>query len=110
MDNLRSWIAYLLFVNGGLHVVAALFMPADLTGLVTLAFGLAYIVIGRSLLQGGMLVFRVTLGVVSLGLVIAFIGMFPRPTVQGGMFILLDLITLACGINFLLKMRHRIAH
>ncbi len=92
MKAMRNLIAGLLALSGTLHLVAATQMKLDAAGIITIVFGLAYLVMAFSLLRSGRLILWLGVFVPLVGLVLAVIGMLMSPNLLGVVFILIDIL------------------
>lgn len=96
MKSLRNLAAGLLLLTGALHLGSLMFVPFDLTSIITLLFGLAYLVIVFFLFRGGRTILWFGAIVPLVGLLLAVVGMVMNPTLLGALFIAIDIIIMAC--------------
>lgn len=96
MKSIRSLAAGLLLLTGILHLVSVALVNFELTSIITILFGVAYLVIGAFLLRTGRSVLWFG-GIVPLvGLGLATIGMLMKPTFLGAIFMAIDIIVSIC--------------
>ena len=96
MKSIRSLAAGLLLLTGTLHLVSVAFSKFELTSIITLVFGVAYLAIGYLLLRGGRTFLWLGAVVPLIGLLLAVAGLFMKPTLLGGVFIAIDLAVSVC--------------
>jgi len=95
MKNIRNLVAGLLLLSGVLHLVSVGFGKFEPTSIITIVFGVAYLVIGFFLFRSGRTILWFGAIVPIVGLVLAAIGMLMKPTLLGGIFIVIDIIVVA---------------
>ena len=103
MKTVRILAAILLLVTGVLHVVQLLLAKLDSATLITVIFGLAYLVIAFFLFRAGRSVLWFGAILPLVGLVLAVLGMFTAPTLLGGVFIAIDAVIICCCGYLLVK-------
>jgi len=96
MKSLRNLASILLLLSGVLHLVSVALMKFETTSIISIVFGLVYLVLGILLFQNNRAVLWSAAIVPLLGLLLAAIGMIMNPTLLGAVFILLDLIISGC--------------
>ena len=106
MKSPRFIAAGLLLLTGLLHTVQILLTKVIDPGvIITVAFGVIYLVLGFLLFRGKRTILWIAAIVPLVGIALAVIGMLTNPTVLGGVFILIDIIISACC--FYLISRHK---
>jgi len=96
MKSIRTLAAGLLLLTGILHLVSVALAKFEPTSIITLAFGVAYLVIGFLLFRNGRSSLWFGAIVPLIGLLLAVAGMFMKPTLLGGIFIAIDIAIAAC--------------
>lgn len=96
MKPIRNLAAGLLLLTGTLHLVSLIFVKFDPTSIITIVFGIAYLVIGFTLFLNKRTVLWFGAIVPLVGLLLATIGMVMNPTVLGALFIAIDILIVAC--------------
>jgi hypothetical protein len=102
MKNIRISAAVLLLLSGFLHLGSVVFGKFEPTAIITLVFGIAYLVVGYFLLRSGRKILWWGAILPLVGLVLAILGMLMQPTLLGGIFILMDVLV-AAGCFYLLS-------
>ena len=103
MKNIRNIAGGLLLLSGVLHLGSVGLVKFEPTSIITIVFGLAYLVIGFFLFRIGKKILWYGAIVPLVGLVLAVIGMLMEATLLGGIFIVIDIVVAA--ICFLLIRR-----
>lgn len=96
MRPIRSLAAGLLFLTGALHLISVMLGKFEPTSTITLVFGVAYLVIGLFLFRSGRTILWFGAVVPLAGLLLAGVGMLMNPTLIGVLFIVIDLVVIAC--------------
>jgi hypothetical protein len=96
MKTIRRLAGGLLLLTGVLHLLSAALTKFETTSIITIVFGLAYLVIGFFLFQSSRVILWFAAIVPLLGLLLAAIGMLMNPTLLGATFILIDIIVSGC--------------
>ena len=96
MKPMRSLAGGLLLLTGLLHLVSVALVKFETTSVITIAFGLAYLVIGLFLFRSGRTILWFGAVVPLAGLLLAGVGMLMNPTLIGTLFMVIDLVVIAC--------------
>lgn len=97
MKTPRIVAAGLLLLTGLLHTIQILLTRVIDPGvIITVTFGVIYLVLGFLLFRGKRIILWIAAIVPLVGIALAMIGMLTNPTVLGGAFILIDIIISAC--------------
>jgi hypothetical protein len=96
MKSVRNFAAGLLLLTGVLHLLSVALVKFETTSIISIVFGLAYLLIGVLLFRTGRAILWFGAIVPLVGLLLAAIGMTMNPTLWGGLFILIDIIVAAC--------------
>ena len=96
MKTFRNLAAGLLLLTGTLHLVSLLFGKFETTSIITLIFGIAYLIIGFLLFRNGRVILWFGAIVPLVGLLLAVIGMVMNPSLLGAIFIGIDIVIVAC--------------
>lgn len=103
MKSMRSLAAGLLLLTGVLHLVSVALVKFEATSIITVFFGVAYLVIGYFLFRGGRTILWVGAIVPIVGLVLATLGMLMKPTLLGGIFIAIDIVIAGCCFSLIFR-------
>jgi len=103
MKTIRILAEVLLLVTGVLHVIQLLLAKMEPATIVTVIFGVAYLVIAFFLFRAGRIVLWFGAIVPLVGLSLAVVGMFTAPTLLGGLFITIDVVIIGCCVYLLMK-------
>ena len=103
MNTLRNLAGSLLLITGALHLVSAALVKFEMTSIITILFGLAYLAIGFFLFRGSRMVLWLGAIVPLVGLGLAVIGMLVNPTLLGGIFIAIDIAVAVCCFYLILS-------
>ncbi len=98
MKTIRLIAAGLLLLSGLLHVLQITTGAAlDAALIITLTFGVIYLALGALLLRGGRVILWLAAVLPLIGLLLAGVGMFTKPTLLGAFFMLVDVaVSVAC--------------
>jgi hypothetical protein len=96
MKTIRNLAAGLLLFTGVLHLISVTLVKFDPTSVITIFFGLAYLVIGIFLFRGGRTILWLGAIVPLVGMLLAIIGMLMQVTLLGITFIIIDVVIIAC--------------
>jgi hypothetical protein len=96
MKTIRKLAGGLLVLTGVMHLISTAFTKFEMTSIITIVFGLAYLVIGFLLFKRGRVILWLAAIVPLVGLLLAAIGMLSNPTLLGAAFILIDIIVASC--------------
>jgi hypothetical protein len=109
MKSARNLAGGLLLLTGVLHLVSVALVKFEAVSIITIVFGLAYLVIGYFLFRGGRtaLWFGAIVPLVGLGL--AAIGMLMKPTLLSGIFITIDIIISVCCFSLIFRKQKDLA-
>ena len=91
MNRIRYMAAGLLCLTGVIHV-AQLVARLDASTIITVLFGVAYLVISFFLFRGNKTSYYLGAVVPVIGLLLAIAGMFMNPTFLAAVFIAIDVI------------------
>jgi hypothetical protein len=105
MKTIRYIAAGLLLLTATFHVAQIALTPLDVTLIVTVAFGAAYLAIGAFLFRDGQVACYLGALVPLAGLALAAIGMLTRPTLLGAFFIAMDVVIVGCCVYLLFQGR-----
>jgi hypothetical protein len=103
MKTLRNLAGGLLLLTGVLHLISVALTKFEPTSIITIVFGLAYLVIGILLFQNGRVILWLAAIVPLVGLLLAMVGMFTNPSLLVAAFILIDIIISACCFYLLFR-------
>jgi len=103
MKNIRNLAAGLLLLTGVLHLVSVALTKFEATATITIVFGVAYLAIGYFLFREGRTILWFGAIVPLIGLLLAVIGVFMNPTLLGSLFIVIDIIVVACCLLVLIR-------
>lgn len=105
MNRIRNLAAALLCLSGAIHVIQLFAGRPVVDTVITVSFGVIYLVIGVLLFRGGRA--SLTLGgiVPLVGLLLAVAGMLMSPTLLGAFFIAVDVIVAGCCLYIIAKSR-----
>jgi hypothetical protein len=92
MKTLQYFMAGLLLLTGAIHVAQIALVPMDVSLVITVVFGFAYLAIGVFLFRGSQAACYAGALAPSLGLVLAVLGMLTKPTLLAVFFIAIDAI------------------
>jgi|WetSurMetagenome_2_1015567.scaffolds.fasta_scaffold1910753_1 hypothetical protein len=96
MKTIRTLAAVLLLFTGVLHVIQLLLAKLDPGTIITVIFGVAYLIIAFFLFRPGKTVIWFGAILPLVGLLLAVVGMLTTPTALGVLFIAIDVIIIAC--------------
>ena len=96
MKTIRNLAAGLLLLTGALHLVSVMLGKFDPTSVITIVFGLAYLVIGIFLFQDGRTILWFGAIVPLVGMMLAIIGMLMQFTLLGLIFVAIDIVIITC--------------
>jgi hypothetical protein len=96
MKTIRILAAVLLLLTGVLHVIQLLLAKLDPGTIITVIFGVIYLVIAFFLFRGGKVALWFGAIVPLMGLLLAIVGMLTTPTLLGAIFIAIDGVIIAC--------------
>jgi len=96
MKSIRILAAVLLLLTGVLHVIQLLLAQLDSGTIITVVFGVAYLIIALFLFRSGKAVLWFGAIVPLVGLLLAVVGMLTTPTLLGAIFIAIDVVIIAC--------------
>ena len=96
MNNIRNLVVGLLFLTGVLHLVSVMLGKFEPVSMITIVFGAAYLLIGFLLARRVKSTLWLGAIVPLVGLVLAVLGMLMKPTLLGGVFIVIDIAVSAC--------------
>jgi hypothetical protein len=105
MNRIRSLAAALLCLSGAIHVAQLFAGRPAVDTVITVSFGVIYLVIGVLLFRGGRA--SLTLGgiIPLVGLLLAIAGMLMDPTLLGAFFIAIDVIVAGCCLYIIARNR-----
>jgi hypothetical protein len=109
MKNIRNLAGGLLLLTGVLHLASVALVKFETTSIITIVFGMAYLVIGYFLFRGGQTVLWFGAIVPLVGLMLAGIGMLMKPTLLGGIFIAIDIIVSVCCFSLIFRKQKDLA-
>lgn len=97
MKTIRTVAAGSLLLTGFLHSIQILLTKViDPAVIITLIFGVIYLILGFLLFRGNRTLLWITAIIPLVGIVLAVVGMLTTPTVLGGIFILIDIVISGC--------------
>ena len=97
MKTPRFIAAGLLLLTGLLHTIQILLAKVVDSGvIITVTFGVIYLVLGFLLFRGKHTILWIAAIVPLVGIALTVIGMLTNPTLLGGIFILIDIFISAC--------------
>ena len=96
MNPIRSLATGLLFLTGVLHLLSIALVKFEPVSIITIVFGAAYLLIGFLLARRVKSTLWLGAIVPLVGLVLAVLGMLMKPTLLGGVFIVIDIAVSAC--------------
>jgi hypothetical protein len=96
MKTIRNLSAGLLLLSGVLHLASVALVKFEATSIITIIFGVAYLLIGFFLFRSGRIILWFGAVVPLVGLLLAVAGMLMNPTLLGAAFILIDIIVSGC--------------
>jgi hypothetical protein len=103
MKSIRILAAVLLLLTGVLHVIQLLLAQLDSGTIITVVFGVAYLIIALFLFRSGKTALWFGAIVPLVGLLLAVVGMLTTPTVLGAIFIAIDVAIIACCFILLVR-------
>ena len=104
MKTIRYLATGLLLFTGLLHVIQIFTTKVIEAGMViTIIFGIIYLVLGVLLLRGGRIVLWLAAILPLVGLLLALVGMLTKPTMLGALFIVIDIAIAACCFALLFR-------
>jgi hypothetical protein len=109
MKSVRSLAAGLLLLTGVLHLISVALVKFETTSIITIIFGLAYVVIGYFLFRGGRRVLWFGAIIPLAGLLLATLGTLMKPTLLGGTFIAIDIVIVACCFSLIFRKQKDLA-
>ena len=108
MKTIRYLAAGLLLFTGLLHVIQIFTATAiDAAILITVTFGVIYLVLGVLLLRGRRIVLWLAAFLPLVGLLLAPMGMLTKPTLLGALFMVIDIIIAAYCFTLLVRKEER---
>ncbi len=107
MKSIRNLAAGLLLLTGVLHLVSVALVKFETTSIITILFGVAYLVIGFFLFREGKTVLWFGAIVPLVGLVLAGIGMLMKPTLVGAFFMVIDIIAAVCCFSLIFRKQQK---
>jgi hypothetical protein len=107
MKTTRYLAAGLLLLTATFHIAQIALTPLDLTLVITVAFGVAYLIIGIYLLRDHQAANYFGAAVPFVGLVLATLGMLTKPTLMAAFFIAIDIVVVVCCLYLILHNRRR---
>lgn len=105
MKTIRTLAAVMLLVTGVLHVFQLLLAKLNPGTIITVIFGVAYLIIAFFLFRAGKTMLWFGAIVPLVGLLLAVLGMFTTPTLLGAVFIAIDVVIIACCFYLISKSR-----
>lgn len=96
MKTIRILAAILLLLTGVLHVIQLLLAKLDPGTIITVVFGVAYLILAFFLFRPGKTALWFGAIVPLVGLLLAVVGMLTTPTLLGALFIAIDVVIIAC--------------
>jgi hypothetical protein len=109
MKNIRNLAGSLLLLTGVLHLISVVLAKFESTSIITILFGVAYLVIGFFLFREGKSVLWFGAIVPLVGLVLAGIGMLMKPTLVGAFFMVIDIIVAVCCFSLIFRKQKDLA-
>jgi hypothetical protein len=103
MKTIRILAATLLLLTGVLHVIQLLLAKVDSGTIITVIFGVVYLIIAFFLFRGGKTALWFGAIVPLVGLLLAVVGMLTTPTVLRAIFIAIDVVIIACCFILLFR-------
>ncbi len=103
MKGIRNLAVGLLFLTGVLHLVSVALTKFEATSIISILFGLAYLVIGFFLFRDGRAALWFGAIVPMVGMLLATIGMLTNPTIVGALFIAIDIAIIVCCFYLLFR-------
>jgi hypothetical protein len=102
MKTIRYLATGLLLFTGLLHVIQIFTTTViDAAILITVTFGVIYLVLGFLLLRSGRVALWLAAILPLVGLLLALVGMLTNPTMLGALFIVTDIAIAACCFTLL---------
>jgi hypothetical protein len=101
MKSVRNLAGGLLLLTGVLHLVSVALVKFEATSIITIIFGVAYLVNGYFLFRSGRIALWFGAIVPLVGLGLAVIGMLMKPTLLSGIFITIDIIISVCCFSLI---------
>jgi uncharacterized membrane protein (DUF2068 family) len=106
MKTLRTIAAGLLLLTGLLHTIQIILVkPFDPAMIITVTFGVIYLVLGFLLFRGNRTILWIAAIVPLVGILLAVIEMLTNPTVLGAVFIMIDIVISVCCFYLLFRQK-----
>ena len=104
MKTIRYLAVGLLLLTGLLHVTQLITTTVfDGAILITVIFGIIYLLLGVLLFRGSRIVLWLGAILPLVGLLLASVGMLTKPTILGGLFMVIDIAIAACCFTLLFR-------
>lgn len=108
MNRIRYLAAGLLGLTGVLHVAQLVTAKLDASVVITVLFGVAYLVIGFFLFRDNRTAYYCGAIVPLVGLALATLGMLTNPTLLAAIFIAIDVVVVLCCFYLIQKSKRSV--